>query len=262
MKDQGLGLRTIKSALAVALAIGLAQFLRLEYPFFAGMTALIAMDKTALLSIKMARNRIAGTFLGAMLGVLLATFLWRGSALLCGVGVILLSLVCHRLHLQGAIGIGGIVMFAIMIHTDRTPMFYAINRTATTILGGLMAVAVNLCIFPYYNLRQMDRLLHQIWQLGNRLSQNKGVIEPETLKSIKQQLQELENELNLLQEEVFFKKGRQQIEHCAQELDILKQLFLEAVMLQQVEDPLVRDYHQQRICRIIAKNSSSFQSEY
>ena len=92
MKDHGFGLRTMKSALAVTLAIGLAQCLRLEYPFFAGMTALIAMDKTALLSIKMARNRIVGTFLGAVIGVLLSTFLWRGSALRGGGYFVVLDL--------------------------------------------------------------------------------------------------------------------------------------------------------------------------
>jgi len=64
-----LGLRTIKTGVALALAIFVAQILEIEYPFFVGMTAIISMDKTMTNSLKMGRNRVVGTFLGACIGV-------------------------------------------------------------------------------------------------------------------------------------------------------------------------------------------------
>ena len=75
MLSKLIDLKTLKSSIAVTIAVFLAQRLNLEYPFFAGMTALISMDITALLSIKMARNRIVGTIIGACIGVILATLL-------------------------------------------------------------------------------------------------------------------------------------------------------------------------------------------
>ena len=43
---QLIGLRTIKTGIAVFLAVNVAKIAQFEYPFFMGMTAIIAMDKT------------------------------------------------------------------------------------------------------------------------------------------------------------------------------------------------------------------------
>ena len=131
---QLIGLRTIKTGIAVFLAVIVAKIAHFEYPFFMGMTAIIAMDKTMSKSLIMGRNRVLGTLFGAIIGVLLS-YIDRGNALLCGIGIILLILICNRLKLQGSITIGGIVMLAIMVHTDKTPIFYGFHRTLDTLIG-------------------------------------------------------------------------------------------------------------------------------
>ena len=75
-----IGLRTIKTAIAVTICVILANIFDLEYPFFMGMTAIISMDKTMTNSLKMGRNRVFGTFLGACIGILLS-YVDRGNAL-------------------------------------------------------------------------------------------------------------------------------------------------------------------------------------
>ena len=97
---QLIGLRTIKTGIAVFLAVIVAKIAHFEYPFFMGMTDIIAMDKTMSKSLIMGRNRVLGTLFGAIIGVLLS-YIDRGNALLCGIGIILLILICNRLKLQG-----------------------------------------------------------------------------------------------------------------------------------------------------------------
>ena len=65
-----IGLRTIKTGIAVTLSLLVSSLLKLEYPFFVAMTSIISMDKTAMNSMKMGRNRILGTFIGAIVGIL------------------------------------------------------------------------------------------------------------------------------------------------------------------------------------------------
>lgn len=260
MFEKIVGMRTIKSSIAVTIAIGLAQMLNFEYPFFAGMTAIIAMDKTALLSIKMARNRIVGTIFGAILGVTLSTLFFRGSPLLCGLGVIILCMLCNALHLQGAIGIGGIVMFAIMIHTDRTPMFYAVNRTATTILGGLVAVIVNLCVFPLYNVKHLNTLLVKLWHVAEKLVASLNDFNEKELSTFKQEYLALKDELEVIRGEVVFKKGREIVQQCELELHALHQLLQEIDTLQridQVNNPVVYQYHVDSIHQCYNNNFNS-----
>ena len=108
VNEMKIGLRTIKTAIAVTLCVIIANIFDLEYPFFMGMTAIISMDKTMTNSLKMGRNRVFGTFLGACIGIMLS-YIDRGNALLCGVGVIILITLCNFFKLQGAITIGGIV---------------------------------------------------------------------------------------------------------------------------------------------------------
>lgn len=262
MKNKLIDLKTLKSALAVAIAIGLAQLMKFEYPFFAGMTALISMDATALLSIKMARNRIVGTMLGALIGVCLATFLWQGSALLCGLGVIILSAICHKLDLKGAIGIGGIVMFAIMVHTDRTPMFYAVNRTATTILGGVIAVIVNISIFPLANVRHLNDMLVKIWHTAEKLIDSIKETEEAQLEEIHAELVELETQLAIYKGEAIFKRGREIVDRCNRELLALRELFVEADVLKKVDAeqyPEVYKYHWERIHELYKSSFNSFE---
>ena len=165
---QLIGLRTIKTGIAVFLAVIVAKIAHFEYPFFMGMTAIIAMDKTMSKSLIMGRNRVLGTLFGAIIGVLLS-YIDRCNALLCGIGIILLILICNRLKLQGSITIGGIVMLAIMVHTYKTPIFYGFHRTLDTLVGAFIAFIVNAVIFPYFTLEKLDEIMIDIWTQTDNL---------------------------------------------------------------------------------------------
>jgi len=93
-----IGLRTIKTALAVSISIFLSQLLNLEYPYFVAMTAIISMDRTARLSIDMGRNRVIGTLIGALIGILFAT-IDQGNPWLAGIGILIIILISNLTHI-------------------------------------------------------------------------------------------------------------------------------------------------------------------
>lgn len=155
-----IGLRTIKTALAVAVSIFLSQLLNLEYPYFVAMTAIISMDRTARLSIDMGRNRVIGTLIGAIIGILFAT-INQGNPLLAGIGILAIILISNKLNLPGSITVGSFVFVAILVHisSDVSPFFYGLHRTLDSLFGALIAFVVNISVMPGYSVKRLNEKL-------------------------------------------------------------------------------------------------------
>ena len=60
-------------------------------------------------------------------------------------------------------------MLAIMVHTDKTPIFYGFHRTLDTLIGAFIAFIVNAMIFPYFTLEKLDEIMIDIWTQTDNL---------------------------------------------------------------------------------------------
>ena len=259
-----IGLRTIKTGIAVTLSLLVSTLLRLEYPFFVAMTSIISMDKTAMNSMKMGRNRIMGTFIGAVVGILLS-YVDRGNPFLCGIGIIIMILICKALKLKGSISIGGIVLLAIMVHTDRTPIFYGFNRTLDTIVGAGVALFVNCTIFPYYNVNRLDEIVIRMWNQSDAILnalKNKETID---LSEIHYNMKEIENELNLYESEILMHKKRELVKKLRRHFEVTEKLLFEMDVCQSVDqqkDKEVFDFHYVRAHNIYENYINELQAKY
>jgi uncharacterized membrane protein YgaE (UPF0421/DUF939 family) len=130
------------------LCILISRALKLEYPFYAAIAAIVAMQSSVSGSFKAGKNRMLGTFVGAIIGFVLSS-IWPGSAILCALGIMMLIYVCNLLKWNDAIGVGGILVCAIMLNLDgRNPLIYSINRLIDTFIGIGVALLVNYFIVP------------------------------------------------------------------------------------------------------------------
>ncbi len=144
-----IGMRYIKTAVAVTLCILISRALNSEYPFFAAIAAVISMENTVTSSFITGKNRMMGTLVGAAIGLIFVLILPE-NALMCGLGVIVIILVCNRMQWLNSIAIATIVFLAIMLNLDgQDPLIYSINRIADTLLGIAVALVVNYLLFPY-----------------------------------------------------------------------------------------------------------------
>lgn len=243
-----IGLRTIKTGIAVMLSVVVAQILNLEYPFFIAMTALISMDKTMGNSLKMGRNRVVGTFFGACIGVILS-YIDRGNPILCGLGMICLIQLCNVTKLKGSITIGGIVMMAIMVHTDKTPLFYGFHRTFDTLIGATLSFLVNALIFPYSTVKRLDETTLKLWEESDVCIEAIKRHELVNLDEMKNQLQEIEVELMLYHNEVLLHKKRDYVNELEKHYEMTQRLLLELEVLETVDREVnkeVFEYHVQK----------------
>lgn len=151
----GIGMRYIKTALAVVLCIVISRGLGFDYPFFAAIAAVISMENTVTNSFLTGKNRVMGTLIGAGVGVVFA-WVQPQNALLCGLGIILIIFICNVMQWSTSISIATIVFLAIMLNLDgSTPLIYGVNRIEDTLLGIAVALLVNYLIFPYDIAKQL-----------------------------------------------------------------------------------------------------------
>ena len=235
MKKRKIGFRIIKTAIAVILSLYVAKFTKSEYPFFAGMTALISMDKTSGNSLIMGRNRVVGTFIGACIGISLS-YIDRGNFFLCGIGSIILLLVLTKLNLHGAITVGWIVLLAIMVHTEDTPLFYGFHRTLDSLIGAIVSILVNIVWVPYMSDERLENMTIRLWNQTNKMVnalKNHEILE---INSLRDEMNQLEDELNVYHTELLLRPKRKVwVDKLQKHYNVTKRLFLEFEILDTID---------------------------
>lgn len=257
-----IGLRTLKTGIVVTLSVIISKILDLEYPFFVVMTAIISMDKTMIHSLKMGRNRVIGTFLGACIGIILS-YIDRGNAVLLGIGIILLIQICNQLKLQGAITIGGIVMTAIMVHTDKTPLYYGFYRTLDTLIGATISFVVNMTVFPYSRMKSIDQTTFYFINTLDSIINTAREYQHICLDDLREELQYIKIEIDLCHSEfILNKKKKKSLELLQKHYELAKKVFFELEICETLHIETEKDiynYHLNKAIDMYTKHIKDFQ---
>lgn len=191
-----IGMRIFKTALAVAICVAISQLLKLEYPFYAAIAAIISMESSLTLSFKVGRNRMLGTLVGAFVGFVFAS-IQPENAILCGIGIVIIIFILNKLNWNSSISIAGIVFIAIMVNLEgHSPLLYGAHRILDTFIGIGVALVVNFMIFPH----EMDNELYQkhqaVSQKGRELvEQTLYTRQPVNLTEFNRNLSQLEQQI-------------------------------------------------------------------
>lgn len=149
------GYRNLKTALAVFICMVLFELSGDKNPFYACIAAVICMKDTVESTFSMGKNRLIGTLLGGLIGVLFIfivdniLFLQSINSLVTAVGVIGAIYLCNIIKKPGAVTICCIVFIGIMINYDGPASYsYAIGRSIDTSIGIIIAIFINKYINP------------------------------------------------------------------------------------------------------------------
>ena len=147
----GLGLRSMKTALATVLTALLYAFLPNSNPTFACIGAIFGMGADMEDSRRSGGNRFFGTIIGGFIGLGLY---WLEHLLypegnywlrlpLVSLGVVVMISVCVLFHWPGGVQPGGVVLCIILFNTPAHHIDYAIKRMIDTGVGVFIALLVN-----------------------------------------------------------------------------------------------------------------------
>jgi uncharacterized membrane protein YgaE (UPF0421/DUF939 family) len=149
------GMRTVKTALSVLLCMVLYHLVEpLGFTtnfdaFLACTAAVICMQDSMEKSFKSGRNRLAGTGIGALLGMIfLYIDAFFGNAYLViamiALGVVVLIATCNLLGLKDSIVIGCVVFLIIALEqTGNDPLISSVQRLLDTAVGVVIAIGIN-----------------------------------------------------------------------------------------------------------------------
>lgn len=239
-----IGMRNIKTAIAIFVCLIISELLHLEYPFYAAIATIISMENSVTNSFTVGKNRMMGTFVGAGIGLIFA-IIDPQNAFYCAIGIVLVIYICNLLKWNKSISIASIVFLAIMLNLQvgGSPLLYGLNRIFDTLIGVSVAVVVNYLIFPpkhEYNLHiarktVMRRLAETAEEVVNFGVNN-------DLKPLKKDIADLEKYLELCKLEFHLKKDLSQtMELIEEEVEICKNIYSHMRMIQRlyIEQDLV-----------------------
>jgi uncharacterized membrane protein YgaE (UPF0421/DUF939 family) len=146
--DTYIGMRNVKTALAVSMSVIVAGIFHLQSPFFVATGALISMETTVKKGINAGIARVLGTVIGGLIGII-TVLIAPGNIFLLFLGTVLLITLLNILKWQDSISMACVVFCVIMITmTSENIVIYAFQRTVDTIVGISISIIINYIISP------------------------------------------------------------------------------------------------------------------
>ena len=234
------GMRTIKTALAVVLALLIVE----QYGaspakvVFATIGAISAVGPTFTASLLACLTQICGVTVGALLALLMLA-LQVHPMVAVGIGVILILAGYQYFHLKLGPVRPCLVLVNVCLNPEVEAVAYSVGRIWDTAIGLAIGMAVNTLIFPYDNslkIRQtMEGLDRDLIEFLEDMFDGDDHL-PET-KDLEKKIDALEAQLALFSEQRLLRRGRQKrelkrLESCE---DIAQALLTELITLRNME---------------------------
>lgn len=155
-----IGLRTVKTAVAVIIAMYLVDHLGTTPSklIFAMLGAMAAVQPTFRESLESCLTQIVGVLFGAVSGVALMSA-QLPHLVAAGIGIILVITLYNSLRIRFSPSLACIIVVTVCITPDIRPIPDALGRIWDTAIGLGVGMAVNTLIFPYDNSNQIRTLI-------------------------------------------------------------------------------------------------------
>lgn len=147
-----IGLRTVKTVIAVILAMIIVDFYGTTSSklVFAMLGAMAAMQPTFKDSLEACLTQIIGVLFGGVMGALLR-MLPMPHLVATGIGLVLVIVLYNALRIRFSPSLPCFIVVMVCITPDVAPMQYAFGRIWDSAIGLAVGMIVNTLVFPYDN---------------------------------------------------------------------------------------------------------------
>ena len=163
----GMGMRTLKTALAIWLAFGVCDLLHFSNGALAAITTIVAVQPSLKGSMTTIKNQLIATTFGCGLAVVVAYY-FHGSYTAIAISAILAIALCVRLNLKDSI----VLLLVTIILIGQTPLenfqTAIIQRISMILIGLAIGFSLNFIIRPQHRHRlqeSVDELRSEFEQL-------------------------------------------------------------------------------------------------
>ena len=231
------GMRNIKTGIGVMLCVLVGHLHIVDNTLFAAIACIVCMQTTVKDSVIAGFDRLKGTFIGGLIG-LIFVLIYPGNPILSCLGIITTIYICNVLNINNSVSIACVVYCSIYLGIGtHNPLEYSFHRIIDTSIGILIGVCVNYFIYRPNYLKSIYNEIREIENTSIKLL--KSEIEKGThvdISSLKKEITKLEDlyknfiaELEYSNYEVDDKRVRKTISKC-------KQIYLHLQVLEHMKD--------------------------
>ena len=234
------GLRTVKTAAAVAAAILLVERYgtSADELLFGVMGAFAAVEPTFKASVRSCAAQISGVIMGVLLSLAIGTLDIPG-VVAAGAGIILVMACYQLLHMKTSPVLPCLILVTICTDPELGAVAYGAARIWNTALGQAVGMVINMLVFPYDNSRKIQQIMISldddlIQFLEDRFDGDGH--QPET-EEMSQKIEFLESQLAMFADQRLLRRRKQKtmlakLRHCE---DTARALLLEVEVLRSVD---------------------------
>ncbi|MBM7646999.1 uncharacterized membrane protein YgaE (UPF0421/DUF939 family) [Scopulibacillus daqui] len=211
-----LGARSLKTGLAVAIALIISKLLHLTPVTMSGIAAAVATQPSVRRSLRTMFDNIQGNVIGAIIAILFVKFI-GSNPFVIGLAVIIVIVIMLKMRLHPTINLTMVTVIVIMSGQPPEGDFtkYALERIILVLIGVVCATIVNIVFLPpnyenrlYYKiLNQTNELLKWIRLMSQHASEHTKI--KQELASFDENKLKIDNYYHWYKEErTYFKKNR------------------------------------------------------
>ena len=132
----------IRTAVAAGLAFWLTELLHFHAGYWAAISAIVVMQSAAGATQTASRDRLAGTAIGALIGIGTA-YVWHGSIAVFALAVLVVMVLCTALRLENAGRLAGVTVAIIVLAPRAVAIWHiAYERFLEVSFGIVISLAV------------------------------------------------------------------------------------------------------------------------
>lgn len=206
------GLRTVKTAAAVAAAVVLVEQYgtSADKIIFGVMGAFSAMEPTIRASVRGCIAQFSGVAVGVILS-LLTRILGISGPIAAGVGVVLIISSYQLFRWRSSPVLPCLILATICTSPELGAVAYGLERLWNTMLGLAAGMTINTLIFPYDNSKKISRMLDTLD--GDLVRFLEDLFDGDDhlpgTEDMEKKLDQLEGQLALFADQRLFRRGRQ-----------------------------------------------------
>lgn len=156
-----LGLRTVKTALAVIISLFISSQFG-DISIFSALAAISVMSRTFDEGLQECRNQTVGIFIGGLFGCITALLFPDPPIWGIGLGTLLIIFACSSFHVVFSCSLSCAIFIAACVTERELVIPNTLLRLVHTAIGLVVGLLINYLIVPYNNSRQIYRLMEEL----------------------------------------------------------------------------------------------------
>lgn len=242
MKLQKIGMRTVKTGIAVSICTLLAQYL-VQNPMFAGVGCVASVQDTVKGSLKLGFNRVKGTIMGGLVGFL-CVLIKPGDPILCGLGIMATIYGCTMLGINSGIIVSSVTFLSIHLGIiESNPAYYSIHRVLDTSVGVVIGVIINYVLARPDYLELTDKSLNNARKITRECVKsgiiNNGVFDRDKLRK---KINKLDTIYPKLVDEMKYTKNQVDIDIIENQISLYKSINHHIKSIQLLDEEICISY--------------------